>query len=371
MWSIIIGILGAVLTLVNIIKLFTDTTMQNINIFYIVISTVLLIVALVGLSYSNVRLNQKWKGLILLAHRGHIHTIRMILMRDYQKNHNKDEAISNDIIKANDFSAESASFSFLVSKQKNGLSDVEYVHSFTFKSKHNGEKLFYPWIFGENNAKPQECYIKIGIHGEKRILTPYPVKNPYVDYPVNEGIYTVGCSIGHMKKKQCQDIIFSYKRMKSYDWTRDEMFVIYPKCFSKRVNFANFKLEFEDDVSEKLGIRLTELYCDGRKAKEIILSNFDEPKIVNDRDKRKTVYIADNIKINTSNVYIITISAPNNYSDELRLFPLYIQGCKDIGYVSPDDNSVFRENVIVDKQLWNKILQYNDVKNIINNYNKE
>lgn len=159
--------------------------------------------------------------------------------------------------------------------------------------------------------------------------------------------------------------------MKSYDWTRDEMFVIYPKCFSKRVNFANFKLEFEDDVSEKLGIRLTELYCDGRKAKEIILSNFDEPKIVNDRDKRKTVYIADNIKINTSNVYIITISAPNNYSDELRLFPLYIQGCKDIGYVSPDDNSVFRENVIVDKQLWNKILQYNDVKNIINNYNKE
>lgn len=369
MLSSIIGILGAILTVVNTVKIFSSTNISNINVFITIMSSFLLIVALIGLSYSNVRLNQRWKGLILLAHRGHIHTIRMILMRDYHKSHNEDETILSDITKTNDFTAESAVFSFSVTKSKNGISDVLYSHSFSLKSKHKGEKLFYPWIFGDNNAKPQECFVKIGVDGEKRVLTPCPVRNPYVDYPVNEGIYTVGCNLGNMEKGQNKDIIFTYKRFKAYEWSRDELFVIYPKCFAKTINYASFKVEFYDNVSEKVGIRLTELYCNGRKAKEIILSNFTEPKIVEDGEKRKTIYIAENIKINENNVYIITITDPNRYNDKLNLFTSYVQESIEKGYSIPDENSIFKETVIINKKLWDDILRNIEVKNIINKYN--
>ncbi len=317
-WGNITTMIGGLITILGIVStIYSAVLTFNCNglskekaISYIVIVIVLLII-LVKLIYSNIKLKNKWNGLILLAHRGHIHTIRMILMRDYQYTHLEGEVTSNGINRTNNFCVETAEFSFSVSEQENRVSNVQYMHKFKLKSKIKHNSIFNPWVFGENGSKPKDCYVQIGKN--KMVLVPYAVKNLFVNYPVEESIYAVECGLGNNIADTTPDdtITFSYKRDKCYDWLKGGTFVVYPKCYANKINKASFKCEFKDKVSYKLSIRLTELSISGSKPKEIVLPNFMEC-IEREKGQEKFVYKTEKIKINVDNIYIIKIVMTEN-----------------------------------------------------------
>lgn len=156
---------------------------------------------------------------------------------------------------------------------------------------------------------PENCYVKNTKNNEEKIiLYPYAVKNLYVDYPVEESIYAVECSLESVEKND--EILFSYIRKQSYGWSNYSTFVIYPKCYAYKIRKASFVCRFQDDVTENISIRLTELYCNGNGVKEILLSNFIKTKeIVN--GETKIVYSTNEIKIKSDNIYIIKINNTN------------------------------------------------------------
>lgn len=100
--SVFIGLLSIVSTIVSLrISLYGDDLPMGYNILLIIIA-LLLFFWFISV-YSNAKLKNRWNGLVLLAHRGHVQTIRMILMRNYQFEHSENEAISNGINKTNNF----------------------------------------------------------------------------------------------------------------------------------------------------------------------------------------------------------------------------------------------------------------------------
>lgn len=295
--NVFIGLLSIISTIISLRISLCGDDLSNGYMILLILIFLLLLVWFISV-YSNVKLKNRWNGLILLAHRGHIQTIRMILMRDYQFKHLENEAISNGINKTNDFCMKKADFSFEVSKRdKDKKSDIHYFHRFIFGAKVKGNNVFNPWMFGENKNKPENCYVKIDKNNDENIiLYPYAVKNLYIDYPVEESIYAVECSLDSIEKNE--EILFSYIRRQSYGWSNYSTFVIYPKCYAYKIKKARFICKFQDDVTERISIRLTELYCNGRGVKEII--------------NREIITVYKTSEIKSDNIYIIRINEVDN-----------------------------------------------------------
>lgn len=256
-----------------------------------------------GLCYlvcTNKRLIYKWNSLVMLANRGHIHTIEMILMLYAHIFHNEEAVKLNNRCQENNFNVESAEFSFLVSRQVGNVSDV--IYSDNFVPNFSKREVFLNfWIFGENNIKPENCCIERGKNEnmDRINLTPRAVNNLCYEYYKDENIYAVECNLGKIETNK--EIVFSYMRQQSYDWSKGGTFIIYPKCFVNKMEHITFKVEFQDNTLGKMSVEFIELYCDGSKPREVKIS-FKEKEM---EGRYRTVYVTQPIKVNINNVYII------------------------------------------------------------------
>lgn len=297
MFSTGIGIAGDIITVISIVNTINynnnNNNIETSDKILLAVCTLLLFFGIFYLSYKNTRLVNKWNGLAMLANRGHIHTVEMILMMHYQFYLNK-----NDImVQKNNFKIKSADFYFDISKRNGNISDVHHRNCFVPGSRIKKETYLNFWIFGEGDSKPSECYIE----GNKRIvLKPYAVNNLFFNYPKNENIFSIECNMDAIKDDT--KITFSYMRYQSYDWSKGGTFIIYPKCFASKIKKASFNVEFEGNLLNQINIRFTELFCGGRKPKanEIAIEKYEI-------ESNRTIYKTKRIKVNVNNVYVIKI----------------------------------------------------------------
>ena len=272
---------------------------------YIAVSIVLFVFYLIY--HVKIKTNEKTsRGLALLAEEGHIHTTRMLILRDYYEN-DKKRIAKKDIRKQNSFLAQNVKFSFIINKPQNNISDIQYYHSFDFLSLRNGMQTFAPWFFGEDGAPPKDCARRIGKQKWLTVNAERVEEENSCDYSVNEGIYSAPISLGKMLKGENVCVEFKYKRKAAFQWTREEIFVIWPKCFAKKMEKASFSICFDGDVTRVVNI--VEYVCYGTDPKK-------SDKIQFERSVKKvgngtvTEYYINDLDIDVNNVYIIYISEP-------------------------------------------------------------
>ena len=293
---IILGIISAIITIVQFC-FGQHKAWLIINLF--------LLFSLVSSNYIIQRKSKIASGLTLLAKDGHIHTTRMLILHDnYEKiakHHNNYE----NITKQNDFYAQSVCFSFHIKKRnKDGLSTQVYQHHFSFLPLHNGEKIFAPWFFGEDEAVPTDCSVQINQQNWQPAI-PKPVVEGTHDYSVNEGIYTASIPLGLMKRPNHKDVCFKYVRNNSFRWDREEIFVIWPKCYAKKMEKASFSVSFDEDVQKV--VQIIEYVCHGRRPEKKIKAYLEKQHFILESNAAAQYCVTD-LDINPDNVYVIYIT---------------------------------------------------------------
>lgn len=287
---VIIGILSEAITIVQLFLSDSNKVILVINL--------ILFVAIV-VCYSIVEKRAKLSlGLVLLAQDGHIHTTRMLILKDNIQKIKETESM----YKQNDFFADNVNFSFYIRNKINYVSDLVYQHRFTLNPIKKGEKIFTPWFFGEEEATPIECSYRTD-GKEWNNLIPSTVVPESLDYAANEGIYTTAIPLGYMNKKDKKDIEFKYERAKAFRWDRPEIFVIWPKCYANKMDKANFSIVFDEKVERVVSI--VEYVCHGKKptkrTKAILKYSYIDGE---------TRYTQNNLAIDPENVYVIYITEP-------------------------------------------------------------
>lgn len=294
-------VLASLLSIVaSVATLFQVATMSQSNnsneTIYILYGVVTLVLLITMINYILLyhRLKQKTDFIMLLAREGHIHTVRMILMRDKFQIHT--QAISG----------KSADFHFIISPSDDGASDVIFRHNFAVKFRAGKEVCFEPWVFGENDAPPEQCHVILqdgfgsAIAG-KLNATPEPLEKDYKDYSVNNGIYSLSWNIGTKPDVRTRQLQLSYTRKHSYLWDRDEIFVIYPQSFMPGIKQALFSIRFEEALFEIEHITIEELK--GRRSK---------PRPALTKSLISKTYESKPFRVSQDAVYIVTIHHANS-----------------------------------------------------------
>lgn len=293
--------MGVILMLIGDIGVVSDMVQKESSISGLTIATGLFFAGFFWQIYVNQQQVQRWRGLSLLAKRGHIQTLRMILLRDYLKKH-PDEEKQGDVTVTNDFVAEKAEFNFMVGKNHDGCSDITYKHKFIVKRKWKKKAKCCLWIFGDDDVKPYDCTLSVD-----HVKTDSPIQKvngSFADYPINDGIYAVKVGRLDFSEGNKKLIELSYKRERGYKWERDEVFVIYPQCFARECERADFTVEYCQNVQTRLSVCLTEVVCMVGSAR---LEN-EQLLIKEDAMNGKKRFFINNIHINANNVYILKIS---------------------------------------------------------------
>lgn len=299
-WNVLIEVIAFLSAIVGIVTSFKSWDGYS----RIIMVMGILIFALFYEGILNHQRMERWEGAALLARRGHLQTIRMILLRDYLKRH-RDEEEQGEIKVKNDFTAEKARFNFIIGERKGGASDIKYKHLLDVKRRFKKRVGVYPWIFGDDDAEPTNCKITID---EKEFLVPSHRMNvSFSDYPVNDGIYAINGGTIDLDGGRSKEIGISYVRENAYKWDRQEVFVIYPQCFAWKCKKADFKVIYEDMPECEVSVCVTEVVCTMGAAKlknaRLLLRETTEDG--------KMYYCLKNIKIDADNVYILEISHMN------------------------------------------------------------
>lgn len=288
----VLGIISPIITIIQLI-------LTDFNIALFVTNCILILLCTI----AAIVIKRKEKlslGLVLLAQDGHIHTTRMLILRDNFDTIKRVETISDK----NDFKSKDTTFSFHIKKANAGTSDVVYNHSFSFLPLKSGEKIFEPWFFGEDESSPKNCLYKIDNSNWQPTLAK-PIIEGCHDYAANEGIYSATIPLGYLNKSDSRSVEFHYERSGSFRWDREEIFVIWPQCFTKMITNANFRVSFDDNANKV--VTIIEYVCHGPNPRKCAKANLT-PTI----KETESIYTINSLKINPDNVYVIYITDPKN-----------------------------------------------------------
>ena len=309
LWESFCTFIGVGSGVVSIILVFaTDKNLKH-TIALIVLSVTSLSVLFYFATQTH-RLKSKLSCLKLLAKDGHIHTARMVILRE-----NCNNLTDIDIDKQNIACAKTAEFSWIIGEGVDGLSNVIYWHKFDFVRKKclfaPKNLKFAPWFFGENGCHPLDCNYMIDSHDETDFMQIIPtpvVTDGSRDYAVNEGIYKMELPKLKIHHKVSKHIEIRYNRKNAFIWSRNEIFVIWPKCFFSSVEKAagKFTIEFEGNHTN-FYITADTYDCKKTFRREEAAITF----VLNQglSSTNKTVYTANEINLNPDFVYVIYIKS--------------------------------------------------------------
>lgn len=236
--------------------------------------------------------------LMQVARRGHLHTLRMILLaEEYRQKEGK------PLIKG-----KSATFSFHVEpRDTSGKSTIKYEHTFCVKRKTSHKVNCRSWIFGDENIPPTNCRIQVDEHRpEQGDLTSVGVQS--TECADHNGIYQLQWEIPGGVRNENIDLKIYYERRKAFGWDRNELFVIYPKSLIEGIKIADFKVYIAaEDIDKVARIGLLRLPISGNQdsSKE---SHFVSTQSLQDMP----YYLLKDVSISKDNVYLITVYRTNN-----------------------------------------------------------
>lgn len=213
----------------------------------------------------------------------------MVLLKDSQ-NSNKESAIKGT----------AAAFSFIISDENEGISNITYHHTLQVKIKNPlKEILFEPWAFGEDGAPPKRCMASLYEKGNN--------DKHYTD----SNLYSIAWNFGVPKSIHSKTLQMQFIRENAYQWKRNvEVFVVYPRCILDGLKHASFSVVYKSVPQNKVEkITVTELRGDKEKYCDVLIQN---PNNIQE-------YCCNEMRIHSDAVYIITINHKNKNANTLPL----------------------------------------------------
>lgn len=253
---------------------------------------VLLLVGFIVLALKLISEISLLNLLMLVAQRGHLHTLRMILLVCNDKPHGKKYLYSG-----------SASFAFELMGKTNKKSTVKYSHTFEGKRSIQKKFAFSTWLFGDEGIAPTDVDIRIDTQSQDSENV-HSVGISCLEHPYHDGIYKFDWEIPHGERNCKTKLELNYQRKDAFTWDMDDIFVIYPKSFMNGIKTASFSVFVDPkDDGTISSVDYTELVCGLQSCAK------DPVKMQKQKDKNGKCFYSTKgeLKINEENLYIITV----------------------------------------------------------------
>lgn len=237
--------------------------------------------------------------LMLVAQRGHLHTLRMLLLvRNDRKNEQRYLYNGN------------ADFTFYLEKKgDNGKSTVTYHHTFQAKRRVKKPFFFSTWLFGDEGIPPEieDSRINTQFSSNGGAL---PVNIYLPKFAGHDGIYKFEWIVkkedNEQKLQRSNRIQFDlkYSRKEAFTWDKDDILMIHPLSFIKGIKRANISIFIDSEDSTAISeITITEL-------SQGLRPTIKGPYKMNqqaDRDEMSFFSSQGELEINETSAYVITI----------------------------------------------------------------
>lgn len=260
-------------------------------IFEIVLVLVFLLLVLLysfvkGMSYIS-QLNLLYQ----LSARGHLHSMRMVLLVDKMREKEKQR-----------LKADRAKFTFEIGPREGGGSSVRYRHKFWVRKMYPGAISVPAWIFTDMEVKPKEIeYAVRGTDGGK--TEPQAVKIKKNEFASHDGICKFEWEFGTELYKNDADADLQYTRSAVFPWDRNHTFIIYPDCFFKNIKEVSFSVKTGKAESQYISsVEVTEING------AIIPRYYKSIKMPLIEKDDRIYKIGEYIKVHKGSVYIITVN---------------------------------------------------------------
>lgn len=237
--------------------------------------------------------------LMLVAQRGHLHTLRMLLLvRNGRKSEQRYLCNGN------------ADFTFWLEKKgSNGKSTVTYCHTFQAKRRVKNTFCFSTWLFGDESIPPkiEDARINAQSLNSDGAL---PVDIYLPKFANHDGIYKFEWIVkkddNTQKPQRSNRIQFDlkYSREGAFTWDKDDILMIHPLSFMKGINRANISIFADSEDSNAISeITITEL---SQGLRPTIKGPY---KMKKNTDKGKMSFYSSQgeLEINEKSAYVITI----------------------------------------------------------------
>ncbi|MEE0708940.1 MAG: hypothetical protein UCO57_09205 [Gemmiger sp.] len=238
-----------------------------------------------SLSYIS-RLNLLYQ----LSARGHLHSMRMVLLVDKMREKEK------TLLKA-----DWAKFTFEIGPREGGVSSVRYKHKFWVRKMYPGAISVPAWIFTDMEVKPREIeYAVRGTDGGK--TEPQAVKIKKNEFALHDGICKFEWEFGAELYKNDADADLQYTRSAVFPWDRNHTFIIYPDCFFKNIKEVSFSVKAGEAESQYISsVEVTEING------AIIPLYYKSIKTPLDEKNERIYKTGECVKVHKGSVYIITV----------------------------------------------------------------
>lgn len=275
--------------------------------------------------------------ILALAKHGHLQTLRMYILLQgiSQKRQHRRFAWLAEKIDRTEYIARAA-FHFTVKNNADAAPDIVYRYEFTITVGQPGDILFEPLIFGDNNAKPENCEIELqylGTGSGKQHYEVQPVTSPevhsiedngivavdwYSDNAENRGIYYIRSAL-LFQKRGTYKIVLTYTRKKAFMIDDAEMFVIFPDALfdslDRKIVEASFDITFCDFPEDRYEIADTAVLTEGKDTTSeyihVLLQKVEDGETEQNPGKSPaketpiTKMQSSTVKIDPKNVYIL------------------------------------------------------------------
>lgn len=282
-----INLVNSVIASIQFFSTFFDSeTPSSQQLFSIIIGLSLIVFSVYFLCAIS-----DWSFYTALAERGHLHTLRMVLLlqQDYTR-------------KSIPLKGESAEFCYNVEKSCNGVSNVQYKHHISAIRRSSKRGAYSTWIFGDELVKPSALKTSLDGNPQPRVH-PILVETPYKGHPDHNGLYRFQWDIPKGKRNDSIGMDICYTRVNAYKWDQDTVFIIYPKSFVSSIKTGTFSITCDaQDAVNILFIELHEIHSG-------FLSQQSKPQPLHrEQDGKRVTFSTDkNIPIQSNSVYALAV----------------------------------------------------------------
>lgn len=237
------------------------------------------------LSYSN-QLNLLYQ----LSARGHLHSMRMVLLVDKERKKEKQQ-----------LKADHADFNFEIGSREGDRSSMVYNHRFYVWKKKFGAITSPAWIFGDMDIKPEDA--EYTIRGSTWKKTKPRIEDiAYNEVSAHNGIYKFEWNFDSDAQRNKVEVDLRYVRKAAFPWNRNHILIIYPDCYFKDIKEASFSVMVGHNEIEQIeGVNITEI--NGARIPRDT-RNMDKSILENGGYTFKT---GEYIEVHKGSVYIITV----------------------------------------------------------------
>lgn len=299
-----VGVLVSLLDMTDYIRRVTESGSEGFSLPttpVVVFGSVICLAAATFLLRRAVnRERNRERGFFELARAAHLQTMRLVtLTSNLQKNPDlATRAI--DVSSSDMLPVESARFQFRIAnlsvvdmsaselfidpsrprgvdgeglKRATMESDVEFDFKFTLSEK-LGDECYHvtSWLYADRNRTPVQFgyYYRFRDEANEVPCLPIPYPNTTLDYPDNEGFYTVQHDVDPHRVGKQRVFGMHYVKRRSFVWDDDETLAVYPAALvGSTVGRAQFRVELQKEIYDMLkeegGLDLTliETFCSG------------------------------------------------------------------------------------------------------------